>query len=431
MRPASIALLLGSIAAIASIASSTGAPAAESVTLTFWDDIYTDDASIVAQKEMVKQFEAAHPGVTVDYVTKPFAQFVPTAKLALSGDGAPDLVICAYGETCNGDLVRAGLVIDAQQYSDKYGWTKNMDPSLLPGLEFTKDGKWGSGDIYGVSETYDLVGVYYNKEKLAKLGLGIPKTMAEFEDDLAKAKAAGELPIQMGDVEKNNLAYAWMALTDYAIPTDDIDAWVYHKPGASIVNDGEVKAVETLKRWYDKGYFSPDFLGYDEAAAMEKFDGGEGVFAINGAWWTGILDRLGDKAGYFLLPPPTEGGKVIATHTLSNPIMITSRSKHPDLAAELLTFLTGPETAQIRANAGLNTTHAEAVTSVPSKTQQDVLDEFRRMNTEGRAVSFLDVTAPGLLLDADTDLQNVLGGGMTAEEFLKHAQELRDKAAAP
>ena len=413
--------------AAAAVAGLSAASAQE--TLTFWDDIYTDDSSIVAQKEMIRLFEEKHPGVTVEYVVKSFAQFVPTAKLALAGDGAPDVVICAYGETCNGELVRAGLVIPTQKYADQYDWTKGVDPALLPGLRFTAEGKWGEGEIYGFSETYDLVGLYYNKEKLAALGHEIPKSMTEFEQILADAKAAGETPIQLGDLEKSPLAFVWFALMDYSMPTEDLTAWIYHKPGATIVNPGAIAATEKLKAWYDAGYFSADLLGQDLVTAVEKFDSGDGVFLFTGAWFTGLLDQLGDNASFTLVPPPEEGGKYVATHTLSNPVMITAKAENPDLAAEFVNWITGWETAQIRANAGMNTTRPEAVTSVPSKTQEDVLAAFKKMQSEGSAISFLDVTAPGMLTEADTGLQNVLGGVTSVEDFLVMVQEIRDRAA--
>ena len=45
----------------------------------------------------------------------------------------------------------------------------------------------------------EIVGVYYNKQMLADLGLDVPTTFAEFEQALEVAKQAGEVPIQFGN----------------------------------------------------------------------------------------------------------------------------------------------------------------------------------------------------------------------------------------
>ena len=50
--------------------------------------------------------------------------------------------------------------------------------------------------------TGEVVGVYYNKAKLRKLGLKVPTTFAAFQQALAKAKAGGETPIQFGNLDK-------------------------------------------------------------------------------------------------------------------------------------------------------------------------------------------------------------------------------------
>ena len=49
--------------------------------------------------------------------------------------------------------------------------------------------KYGEGNLYGVHMQGEVVGIYYNKAKLAELGIEAPSTMSEFEAALAAAKA--------------------------------------------------------------------------------------------------------------------------------------------------------------------------------------------------------------------------------------------------
>ena len=120
------------------------------------------------------------------WVAKPFDQFVPTAKLALQGAGAPDIVICAAADTCNAELVKAGLIIPTDKYAKQYNWFKGIPKTLLG----HDDAREGRDDVprqhYGMSITYDLVGLYYNKAKLQEARpRSRPKTQAEFETALA------------------------------------------------------------------------------------------------------------------------------------------------------------------------------------------------------------------------------------------------------
>jgi raffinose/stachyose/melibiose transport system substrate-binding protein len=403
---------------------------AESVTLVYWDDIYIDESGKKANQEMIRLFEKANPGVKVKWVAKPFAQFVPTARLALSGAGAPDLVICAAADTCNADLVKARLVIPTDTYAKKYGWFKGIDPVLLGTLRHEKDGTTYRGQTYGMSLSYDVLGVYYNKAKLKELGLKVPRTQAEFEQALAKAKAAGETPIMLGDLDRYPLSFLWMMLVNYEMPYQQVRNWQYKKAGSNIDTAGAVRAVKTLKRWYDAGYFNADVLGITQPTAMERFDQGEGVFSLTGAWWTSMLDTLGDDAGFFLYPPKKLADKPVATHTLGNNVMITSKSKNPDIAAKFLAFISGPKTAQIRASQGINTTHLEGVKSVPTATGREILSEFRRMQKTGIAMPFLDATPRMMVEVLDAGLQNVFGGKKAPEKLIEEAQEEQAKVVS-
>jgi raffinose/stachyose/melibiose transport system substrate-binding protein len=397
----------------------------DQVTLVYLDDIYTDTASKAAQMEMIKVFEQRNPNIKIKYVAKSFGQFVPTARLVLQGANAPDVVICAAADTCNADLVKAGLVIPTDKYAKQYNWFKGIDPVLLGTTKHEKDGTTYRGNTYGMSITYDLVGLYYNKKMLRELGLKKPTTQAEFENALKVAKEAGEIPIMFGDLGKVDLTYVWMQLLAYEMNPTAIRNWQYRKKGSNINTPGAVRAVETLKRWYDAGYFSPDIFGIDQYTAVLKFNEGEGLFLPTGAWWTGLLNKLGDDAGYMLMPGKTKNAKPVAVHTLSNPLNITSKSKHPDEAAKFIAWMTSPESAKIRVKYGMNATPLWAVKAkdAPSATGREVLSEFIRMNKTGQAIPFLDASPRMLLEILGSGLQSVFGGKMGAKELIEAAQK--------
>src|SRR5581483_4218060 len=102
-----------------------------------------------------------------------------------------------------GPLVQAKLLMPLDRYAARYGWNARYSAGIRRMNMFSADGKrFGTGSLFGLPMTGEVVGVFYNKAKLRQLGLGVPKTFEQFETALAKAKAAGETPIQFGNLDK-------------------------------------------------------------------------------------------------------------------------------------------------------------------------------------------------------------------------------------
>jgi raffinose/stachyose/melibiose transport system substrate-binding protein len=415
---ASLVALAGVAVALSAGAVSGGA--AQTVTLTYVDDIYGDPVSRKAEEEMIRTFEQQNPNVKIKYVFKPFGQWVGTAKLALQGSGAPDVLICAAYDTCNAALVKAGLIIPQEKYAKQYGWFRNVPETLVRETRHEKDGTTFRGQSYGPAQTYDLVGWYVNKAKLRKLGVGLPKTQAQFEQALAKAKAAGETPIIFGDLSKVDLGYTFMQMLAYEAPPNTLRKWMFRTASPNITAPIS-RAAGKLKRWYDAGYFNKDIFGLDQYTAITRFNKGEGVFISTGAWWTGLLTDLGKDAGYMLYPPKKAGDRPRAIFSFSNSVLISSKSKNPDIAAKFVAWLVSPKTAPTRAKYGLAATPISAVkTSIaPGPTYRDVLQAMKTVNAKGDPVPWLDPSPRMLLEIYGSGLQEVLGGKKSVAAFAK------------
>src|SRR5215212_11883061 len=166
--------------------------AAGDVTLTVWDQEVRggQEAQI---KRLNAAFQQRYPNVTIKRVAKSFTDLNTTLKLAVSGDDAPDVVQANQGRQVMGQLVKGGLLAPLDAYADAYGWEDRYSKVLIDLNRFSDDGtQFGSGSLYGLSQVGEIVGVFYNKRKVKTL----PKTFAEFEQQLAAAKAAGDVPIQ-------------------------------------------------------------------------------------------------------------------------------------------------------------------------------------------------------------------------------------------
>ena len=160
------------------------------VTLTVWDQEVRG-----GQKKQIeqlnKEFQAKYPNVKIERVAKSFEDLIKTVKLAASGPKAPDVVEANQGRPIMGEMVKAGLLRPVTDYAKIYGWDDRYSPLLLDLNKFSSDGKeFGSGDLYGLSQMGEIVGVYYNKTMVPTP----PTTLDEFEASLQEFKDAGRDP---------------------------------------------------------------------------------------------------------------------------------------------------------------------------------------------------------------------------------------------
>ncbi len=161
------------------------------VTLTVWDQEVRG-----GQNEQMERLNAAfqeqYPNVTIDRVSRSFDDLATTLRLALSGNDAPDVVQANNGRADMGAFVSRGPAAAARRYAEVYGWDQRFPEAVRQYVSYTPDGKvFGEGELYGLPQVGEVVGVYYNPAKLQRLGIAVPGTWEEFEAALATAKAAG------------------------------------------------------------------------------------------------------------------------------------------------------------------------------------------------------------------------------------------------
>src|SRR5215217_3076825 len=154
--------------------------AAGDVTLTVWDqEVRGGQAAQI--KQLNDAFQQKYPNVTIKRVAKSFEDLNKTLKLAVSGPKAPDIVEANQGRPVMGTLVKGGLLKPLDPYAKAYGWDDRYSKLLLDLNRFSSDGEdFGSGNLYGISQMGEIVGLFYNKDKVADP----PATLADFEQSL-------------------------------------------------------------------------------------------------------------------------------------------------------------------------------------------------------------------------------------------------------
>ena len=372
--------------------------------------------------EFTKQF----PNVTWDIKQDQFANLINETPRLLSGDNPPDLIRLPTMVS----FAKEGLLKNLDDYATAFGWDKWPVPQLDQN-RVAADGTRGSGSLYGMGLNYSLTGIFYNKKLAAQIGMTEPpKTLAEFDDLLAKAKSAGLLPIMEWGSAKSGmgLAFPLQALMASIGPTQPINDWIFQKKGATIDTPDNLKAAQHLQQWIKNGYFPPDINAIEYTDAAAQFTKGEGVFTFNGDWQNAGYDKdMAGNVGFFLMPPADASGSPAA---MSAPLTygIASKAKNADCAAFFFNWIATNDTArQIDVTVGGSNPGGPAESTMPPVTAGSVTNETLAagpvVGKAGTSMDFIANSTSSIFAQGWTpELQKMVGGKQDAAGLLKAVQ---------
>lgn len=330
---------------------------AEDTTLTVWDFKSGDPALADYFNTVKSDFEASHPGVTIQYVMQPHDQYYTLLGTALSAKQGPD-VIMVHGGSQAKERTDALVKLDdavADTKGDIAGWA-----------EFT--GK--DGGLYAVPLSIQGFVVYYNKDLYTKAGLdpaNPPKSWAELKTAAEALKKAGVTPFALGNKEGYGADFFLSSVAGNGLTADQAAAW---EKGQLAWSSPEIKAivqawVDTAKDgWYAEGANSTAMF-MDEYETFERGENANVVGLISDvAHWKEFGSFLGDdKVGAFIMPPlGTPSGALKMPYAGGIGYGVTKFSPHQDLAIEFAkSFASAPHMQLFFESAG----------AIPSNTKVD------------------------------------------------------------
>ncbi|AOO81506.1 extracellular solute-binding protein [Bosea vaviloviae] len=165
-------------AAIALGILSSGSVGARAVEIQYWQ--YVFDTRVQAMSEVIKQFEAENPGITVKQVTFPYADYQTRLIAAKAAGRGPDVMQLFYGWL---DTFIAGkLVQPLPKASFK---DAEIERDFFPIVSAMKRG----GQYYGLPTAVRSMALFYNKDLFQKAGLDPDKPPQTLDELVAAAKA--------------------------------------------------------------------------------------------------------------------------------------------------------------------------------------------------------------------------------------------------
>lgn len=412
------------------------------VTLTVWDQEIRGGQNAEIER-LNREFQDKYPNVRIKRVARSFEDLKTTLKLAVSGNNPPDVVQANQGYPDMVAFVKAGLLLPLDNYAGVYGWNTRYPNTLLNLNRVSADGsRFGTGRLYGISQTGEYVGVYYNKDILEKAGIEPPETWSDFTDALPRLKQRGELPVQFGNLDQYPAIHTFGVLQNQAGGAEAVRDTILGGGASGGASGGGAgsgdssgdssgsddgfdnahtrEAARTLADWAERGYLpeGANGKGYDDAA--KQFADGKGAFLITGTWLLADLKKpMGDKLGLMPPPPVTAGAGPVTTGGQGLAWSVTSKSRHPEVAAAYLDHITGEHAADVMTEEGvLPAVPGRAAREVPAGSVDGRLIEgWERLTENDGLVPYLDYTTPTFYNTLSVQLQGVIDGSVSPESF--------------
>ncbi|MEZ7004183.1 extracellular solute-binding protein [Streptomyces sp. AD55] len=325
--------LVASLALAATACGGDGAgddKAGGPVTITWWD---TSNATNEAPtyKALVKEFEAAHEDIKVNYVNVPFDQAQNKFDTAAGSQGAPDVLRSEVGWTPAFAKKGFFLPLDGTEALDD---AAKFQPSLIEQAKY-------EGKTYGVPLVTDTLAFVYNKQLFEKAGVEVPQTW----DDLKKAAATIKDETGVDGYWGSTAGYYGQPFL-YGEGTDTVDA---DAKKITVASPEAKKAYGTWLGLFDgKGLHKADATAEAYAHIQDAFVNGKVASIIQGPWeitnfYKGSAFQDKDNLGIATVPAGSTGkaGAPTGGHNLS--VYAGSDAAHQKAALAFVKFMTSAE----------------------------------------------------------------------------------------
>jgi multiple sugar transport system substrate-binding protein len=276
--------------------SQTSSLAATNITLTE-EDYFNTPGQIAALAAYSKQFEKAHPGVTVKRQYVPFANLDTKLLTQAAGHDLPNLL--AVDNPFVSTMISTGQVIPL---SGLKGFsTKGYYPAVIN--EGLSGGKYYSLPVAGANS----IALMYNIPMLKAAGVTPPKTWAQLVTAAKTLTTSDHYGIALTCEAAEDTTWQW-------------EPFFWSNGGrftfANVNKAAGVQALNLWKQLIDDGSASKDCLNWSQTpAASTQFIDGKAAMMVNGPWNFPTLNQnkmyYGKQFGIVPVPTRIAGKHVI------------------------------------------------------------------------------------------------------------------------
>jgi len=354
------------------------------VTVTFWENATNGPDGMTFFNNAAKQFEAAHPNVTIQYQTIQNENLDGKLQTALNANNAPDIFLQRGGGKLQAEVDAGQLQAMNLSAADQ----ANAGASALSAETI-------NGQVYGMPFDTQPEGIYYSKNLFQQAGItSTPTTIDELETDVAKLKAIHVAPIAVGAKD------AWPAAHwyyNFALRECSQSTMASTTKSLKFTDPCWTKAGTDLSAFLKVNPFQNGFL---TTAAQQGAGSSAGQIAnhkaameLMGSWDPGVISSLTPDQkplpdlGWFPFPA-VSGGQGDASAIMGGNTAFSLSKNAPKEAFQYLEFLLTKDQQEA---------YAKAFQSIPVNQQaQDVvtapynISALQAANKAAYSITFLD-----------------------------------------
>ena len=339
-----------------------------------------------ALRQIMQQFEAANPGVTVKMETRSVDEHKSALRIAATSKAGPDIYYMWAGLGLGGECVKAGLSAPLDEYYKKYNWDARLRPLASHYTKLYPPGR------HGVPYQINGEAIYYNKALFAKAGIGaLPQTYAELLAAADKLKKAGIPAFTFG----GSVNWHLMRLMD-AVLESKCGAKTHDALKAMSVKWSETAcatdAFKDFHKWVNEYTLKP-FMSYDQTQSRKLFEADRAAMMLEGDWMANQLrQEVKDPSAYGIFAFPTGTQRL---YGFGVNLMVNPNGKK-DLAARFLDYFVSDKAQQDNLGAfgplGVNNHVVNKDADVLDKAWLDLFGKFSATFINGDQGFSLDVT---------------------------------------
>lgn len=365
--------------------------------------------------EMVKKFEASHPGVKIE-VQHAANDALTLLQSRVNSNDIPDVFDVEAGTQAR------------NYYEYAYDWSNDAEVLAKFKQSALATGLDAQGKVMSLPWTFENMGLIYNKDLFAEAGITeLPQTMDELEQACIKLKAHGIPAFALASKETWVLG---QVATHFMM-----DKKLGAKGVVDAINNGQLKFADmenfhNLFRFLDLvvkyGVNKP--LEVDWETSENKIANNQVAIIHMGDWCQSTLDSFNPDAQLAFLPFPVSNDPADATllSSCNWTYIVNKNSKHLELAKEYEEYiLSSPE--------GL-IWMSDGVGAVPgAKTDRNIkgylANDASKYLTAGKTNGWIHTSTPLGYYDLlGGDLQAYMIGQMSEKEVVQHLQQFWDSS---
>lgn len=332
------------------------------VELTFWSWRVEDKAFY---EQIAKEYKAVS-GDDVKFMPYKNTEYPAVLSAALAAGSGPDIIHTrAYGGLAA--LADADYLLPVN---------KTNVPNLATFNDGVMLGAMGrkpphDKNTYGVPFATQALGIFYNKQVLARAGVTTqPKTWEEFKNVCKSLKEKRITCIANGSGDAPGLEQMFGVIgPNFYGGTGYFNAVM--TGSKNFTDPGFVKAIEEVVAM--KEYMPPNQMSVGENESRTLFASGAAAYYFTGTWNIDTVKDLNPKAEFDIMPAPplAAGGPVFVPTFADGNYSINAKTTKRDAALKFLNYLASKEYGQ------KFTTELKQVSAVPGvKATDPILASF-------------------------------------------------------